>query len=235
MAVPYLQFERDGSSGATMYTYRTYSDWGLIPDGRLIVNPPEGQENYIEIPGRNGEIDISENLTGSAVLKNRTGSWEFYIVPNGYAFTGRNNNTMAGVTPAQRAQVIYNALHGKKIRVWLGDDLTRYYTGRVKVKSWAPGKTYSKIVIDYNLAPGLISGVPSGPRDDQGGEPTPTPTPTPTPVPSSMEFYLERDSDLIYSITGDVEVEFMIDANGDMLTNATSGYEIDANGDMIQL
>lgn len=228
--VPYLHFERDGSSGS-LFTYQTYTDWGLIPDGRLIVNPPDGQENYVEIPGRNGEIDISYNLTGSAVLKNRTGSWEFYIVPNGYAFARRYNNAMAGVTPAQRAQSVYNALHGKKVRVWLNDDLTKYYTGRVKVKSWTPGKTYSKITIEYNLAPVLVSGMPSSPRTDPEEEPTPTPT----PVPSTMEFYLERDSDLIYSITGDVEVEFMIDANGDMLTNATSGYEIDANGDMIQL
>ena len=168
MAVPYLHFERDGSSG-TIFTYRTYADWGLIPDGRLIVNPPDVQEKYIEIPGRSGELDLSDILTGSAVLKNRTGSWEFYIVPHGYAFTTEPNNAMVGVTPAQRAQTVYNALHGKTVRVWLNDDLAHYYTGRVKVKSWPAGKTYSRITIDYNLAPGLNSGSPSGSEVHQAG------------------------------------------------------------------
>lgn len=168
MAVPYLRFEIDGSGG-TITSYQTYASWGLIPDGRLIVNPPDVQEKFIEIPGRNGELDISDILTGSAALKNRTGSWGFYIVPNGYAFTSEPNNAMAGVTPAQRAKTVYDAIHEKTVRVWLNDDLTKYYTGRVKVKSWPAGNTYSRITIDYNLAPGLTSGAPSGSEVHQGG------------------------------------------------------------------
>lgn len=160
MAIPFLVFEIDGSSGNTS-SYQTYSSWGLIPDGRLIVNPPDVRENYIEIPGRSGELDITDILTGEAVLKNRTGSWDFYVVPNGYVSSHEQNNAMVGVTPAQRTRQIYNAIHKKHARVWLSDDTSKYYTGKITVKNWPPGKTYSKITIDYNLAPGTTSGSPA--------------------------------------------------------------------------
>ena len=164
MAVPYLWIERDGSSG-TVFRYNTYDTWGLIPDGRLTVSPPDLQEKYLEIPGRNGELDISDILTGSVQKKNRTGSWEFYLVPYGYAQASEPSIAMQNRTPAEMAQIIYSAIHGAKVRVWLNDDLTKYYTGRVKIKSWPAGKTYSKISIEYNLDPERSNGAPNS----QGG------------------------------------------------------------------
>lgn len=177
MAVPFLTFEL--VSGNSITDYYTYDSWGLIPDGRLIVNPPDVRENYIEIPGRNGELDLSEIQTGSVQLKNRTGSWDFFIVPYGYAsisggtargFPGNAFSTaMLNTTPAQMAQTIFGILHGKTVKVWLDDDLNHYYSGRVKIKSWPPGKTYSKITIDYNLAPNTLSGSPTASPSQGGG------------------------------------------------------------------
>lgn len=152
MAVPYVLITIE--SGSSQNTYNTFTDWGLIPTGRLEVAPAPFQAKYLEIPGRNGELDISDIQTGNSLFKNRTGSWEFNIVPYGYAFTGSDRSTaMRNKTPAQMQQIVYNHVHGKKAVVSLSSDLEHCYTGRLQVKSWSPGKTFTKISIDYNLSP----------------------------------------------------------------------------------
>ena len=152
MAVPYVLITIE--SGSSQKTYNTFTNWGLIPSGRLDVAPAALQAKYLEIPGKNGELDISDIQTGSPLFKNRTGSWEFNIVPFGYAFTGTDvSKAMLNKTPAQMAQTIYNCIHGKKATVVVSSDPDYAYTGRLQVKSWSSSKTLSKISIDYNLAP----------------------------------------------------------------------------------
>ena len=150
MAVPYILITIEGSST----TYNTYTNWGLIPSGRLTVAPAALQEKYVEIPGMNGELDISEIQAGKPLFKNRTGTWEFNIVPYGYAFTGGDVSTaMQNKTPAAMAQTIYSAIHGKRVMISLYDDLDHGYSGRLQVKGVTPGKTVTKISIGYNLKP----------------------------------------------------------------------------------
>lgn len=152
MAVPYVLITIE--SGSSQTTYNTFTDWGLIPTGRLEVAPASFRAKYLEIPGRNGELDISDIQTGNALFKNRTGSWEFNIVPYGYAFTGSDTSTaMRNRTPADMQQLIYSRIHGKRAVVSVSSDLNHCYTGRLQVKSWSPGNTYTKISIDYNLDP----------------------------------------------------------------------------------
>lgn len=152
MAVPSLLIYVEGSN---LLAYDTYANWGLIPTGRLTINPADFREKYLEIPGREGELDITDILTGEPVLKNRTGSWDFYVVPYGYAFVSDENpsTAMRNKTPEQMCRTVYNAIHGKKVQVYFPDDLNHYYSGRVKVKSWSPGKTWTRLTIDYNLEP----------------------------------------------------------------------------------
>lgn len=118
----------------------TWEDWHLIPKTRPLFNPPSLKENYVDIPGGNGVLDLTEVLTGYPVYNNRTGSHEYYVA-NGY----------------QDWDVLYseimNYLHGKSLVASLEDDPTFYYEGRFTVNSWKSDKNWSTIVIDYNVYP----------------------------------------------------------------------------------
>lgn len=118
----------------------TWDDWHLIPSTRPVFNPPETKTHYVDIPGANGQIDLTESLTGYPVYENRTGSIEFYVA-NGY----------------EDWSILYskimNYLHGKRMRATLEDDRYFYYEGRFEVNKWTSDKWYSKITIDYDVYP----------------------------------------------------------------------------------
>lgn len=118
----------------------TWDNWHLVPLTRPLVNPPEVKTEYIEIPGANGSLDYTEALTGAPVYKDRTGSWEFYVM-NGY----------------QEWNVLYSNilsyLHGKRFKIVLESDPDYIYEGRLSLNEWASEKERSKIVIDYVIDP----------------------------------------------------------------------------------
>lgn len=118
----------------------TWDDWHLIPASRPLFNPPSVKTNYVDIPGANGSIDLTESLTGHPVFSNRTGSHNF-IVMNGYW-----DWTTAYST-------IMEYLHGKRMRAVLEDDPAFYYEGRFSVSAWNSGKSYSTISINYDVSP----------------------------------------------------------------------------------
>ena len=49
-----------------------------------------------------------------------------------------------------------------------------------------------------------------------------------------ISMHIDENGDLIYSVTGFVDVDFMLDDEGDLLTTAMSGYALDGVGDLIQ-
>lgn len=120
----------------------TWDDWHLIPATRPVFNPPETKTHYVDIPGANGQIDLTESLTGYPVYENRTGSIEFYVA-NGY----------------EDWDVIYSKilsyLHGKTHRAYPESESNGYfyYEGRFEVNKWTSDKWYSKITIDYDIYP----------------------------------------------------------------------------------
>lgn len=118
----------------------TWDDWHLIPTSRPLFNPPGIKTSYLDIPGANGIIDLTESLTGYPVYENRTGSQE-YIVLNGY----------------KPWDVIYseimNYLHGQRMKAVLEDDKAFYYEGRFSVNQWKSDKNWSLITIDYDVYP----------------------------------------------------------------------------------
>ena len=119
----------------------TWTDWHLIPVTRPFVALPAANEKSIDIPGRNGPIDLTTYLTGSPTYSNRKGSWEFYVMHDQWS----NKWFMAQTR-------IANYLHGKNHSVILEDHPTYSYYGRLQM-AYRPGKDYSIIVIEYNLEP----------------------------------------------------------------------------------
>ena len=57
----------------------TFRDFGLIPVSRPVVNPPQPNYSFLEVPGANGSLDISEAVCGNITYADRTGSFEFYV------------------------------------------------------------------------------------------------------------------------------------------------------------
>ena len=129
-------------SGETIKEMNTWDDWHLVPTSRPLFAQPSPKTQYIEIPGADGSIDLTESLTPYPVYKNRTGSLEF-IVMNGYESWD------------VKLSMINNFLHGKKMRAILEDDAGYYYEGRFNVNNWKSNNngTWSNITIDYNVAP----------------------------------------------------------------------------------
>lgn len=118
----------------------TWDDWHLIPSSRPVFNPPKLKEKYVEIPGSNVVIDMTDIMGGYPTYQHREGSIEFYVA-NGYGEW------------FDRYSEIMNYLHGKHMKAYLEDDPVFVYEGRFTVNKWSPDKTNSKITIDYYVEP----------------------------------------------------------------------------------
>lgn len=125
----------------TFGTKNTYDDWKLVPTSRPVFSAPEPITQYVEIPGGNGSIDLSDTLTGGIHYKNRTGSFEFLVL-----------NEYNGYDAMHLYSEIMEYLHGQKMYAILEDDPGYYYVGRFDI-SWSPEKDWSKINIGYNVLP----------------------------------------------------------------------------------
>ena len=124
-------------------TVNTWDDWHLVPTSRPLFNPPNVKTVYIDIPGADGKLDLTESLSGYPNLENRTGSMEF-IVMNGY-----RQNWSSGYSR------FMNWLHGKNLRCVLDDDRSYYYEGRFTISEWNSNNdgTWSNVTIDYDVKP----------------------------------------------------------------------------------
>lgn len=128
----------------------TWTDWGLIPSSRPLVNMPEVNSKYLEIPGMNGKYDLTDALCNYPTYGMRTGSWEFHIAHDVLA-------PKYGVSEDHVWEVVYEEiagyLHGQGLRCILDDDPWYYYDGRFSINSFKSNKAYSTITIDYTLEP----------------------------------------------------------------------------------
>ena len=107
----------------TFGSMNTFSDWHLVPEGRPVIVMPEPKKVTVDIPGRNGLLDLSESIRKFPVFNNREGSLKFHVL-NGYGDW------------AVRYSNIANYLHGKELEVTLEDEPGWFYKGRVQVNNW---------------------------------------------------------------------------------------------------
>ena len=93
----------------------------------------------VEIPGADGELDVTEYF-GDINYNNRKLSFVFAtIVPKGEFLNLFSE--------------IQNAIHGKKIRIILDDDPNFYYIGRVAVSEWKANKSVGELTIECDCEP----------------------------------------------------------------------------------
>ena len=118
----------------------TWDTYHLVPSSRPVVNPPDVKTNYVDIPGIDGPLDLTESLTGIPMYENRKGSWDFVVANDYEPWTTIYHKLM-------------NDLHGRKWLVSLQDEPMYYYKGRLSVNEWKSERNWSKITLDYNFEP----------------------------------------------------------------------------------
>ena len=119
--------------------YSMYKDFGL---SALSIDPgvAEVDEKFKDIPGRNGDLDLTDTLTGFPVYKNATMKLTF-------DFEDGNYNLWL-----IRASELRNKLHGKRMRIILGND-EFFYEGRISVSTEKLNRRYSSVEITVNRDP----------------------------------------------------------------------------------
>lgn len=121
----------------------TWDDWHLIPSSRPVFDQPKPKYNFLEIPGSDGTLDLSEALANRVLYNNREGSLDF-IVANDYRKSWAAGHSQFA-----------NWIHGRRLRVVLDDDRSYFYEGRFSIDEWRSNNngTWSNIVMSYNLEP----------------------------------------------------------------------------------
>lgn len=99
----------------------TYNDFGLKMLSFSGFSSPEVIEEYQEVPGRHGKLDLSESLTGEPVYKDRHFEAIFDIEEvNPVEFKRKIHN-------------IENYLHGRVYHIIDDNEPDWFYEGRIKV------------------------------------------------------------------------------------------------------
>lgn len=124
--------------GVTIGDKHNYRDWGIILSSKTI-SPPEVQTNKVDVPMRDGAIDLTESLTDDVKFKDR------HITLN---FTVLDRSTWTA-----KVSEIQNYLHGKRLKIVFDDDLAFYYVGRISVNKWETNKNIGSLVIDGDVEP----------------------------------------------------------------------------------
>ena len=124
----------------------TLEDWHLIPSSRPVITPPKVQTKYVDIPGADGSLDLTDYLAGRPTFSDREGTIEF-IVLNDYNIEGYNYNWSSLYSE------VMSYLHGWQKIMILEDDPNYFYKGRFSVDSWTTDQNNSKITVGYKLWP----------------------------------------------------------------------------------
>lgn len=126
--------------GLKFGVYHTAEDWDLILNEKSLT-PPEPKTTYISIEGRDGDLDISEALSGEIKYNNRTASFKFILTDGSYA------DREAMITE------ILRIVHGKRLNITLDDNPDFYLSGRCTVTDRINDRAYGIIEIECNCDP----------------------------------------------------------------------------------
>lgn len=119
----------------------TYYDYGMYVINVEAVQPPEVRTNYIEIPGRNGNIDLTDMLTGYPVYGDREITLDLNVKK-------RNECEWR-----QLLNIFLRDTHGKKLKVIFDREPDWYYVGRGNVSDVERGHAVGKLTLTITAEP----------------------------------------------------------------------------------
>lgn len=127
--------------GVQFGNYHTAEDWGLIMHEK-IVSPPVPKTNYVSVPGRDGDLDLTEALSGVVNYQDRKALYTFLLTDG---------------THADRVELIsqiIGVLHGQSVQIIDTDDYPDYYMiGRLTVTDVSNSNAYGVLKIEAVCQP----------------------------------------------------------------------------------
>ena len=122
-------------------TYNTWSDLKLVPTELPMFNSPAVKSNFIDIPGSDGSIDLTEVIMGRPMYANRSGSFTFKAMYESNWLRWHN--------------LYKRVFDGSVKKAVLEDDPGYYYEGRFQLNEFTstPERGPSEITVDYNVKP----------------------------------------------------------------------------------
>lgn len=102
-------------NGVMFDTKHSYRDYGLVTNS-ISIGMPEVKTNYVDIPGGNGSIDLTE-ATGGVRYGDRVIDFKFTAMDHA----------------VERMLDFQNELHGTKTKIVIDRDREYYYLGRCNI------------------------------------------------------------------------------------------------------
>ena len=115
--------------------YHTYDDWGLYIANANPIGAPVQYTNYIEIPARNGKIDLSEATSGCPVFTHR---------PIKINLIGTREITAWDSV----ISTFRNAIMGHVCKITFDNDQGYYWRGRVGIIDFTSAWEWGKFFLD---------------------------------------------------------------------------------------
>lgn len=147
----------DGSNIGAGNTRHTSLDWFLAPSDRPSIDKAPLKEHYIDIPGTNGGLDLTESLTGFPLYDYIEGEIEFDILNERKLPILDNNFNLINekeISWEVLNRDIRSFLNGKERYMMFEDDPSWYYKGRFGVEKYdSSDDSHSKITISYKVYP----------------------------------------------------------------------------------
>lgn len=120
--------------GVTFNGLHSFRNYRLLPTSAPVITPPEVKTHYVEVPGADGSLDLTEALTGYPTYGDRKGMFAYQF----YAPKSEWNNVYNDIV---------HDLNGKSADVILDEDAQYYYKGRLTVGTPTYGKYKATIQI----------------------------------------------------------------------------------------
>lgn len=131
----------------------TLTAYGLALLSDLSVSAPELKENYVDVPGADGSLNMSYALAGEPTYKDRDIAGTLFKRVDDFALS-------------QIAQSISNAYHGRSVKIQTPTDTDHYFTGVIQFGG-ADGYNSCKIPFSARVNPWRYkSSVTTVTRDD---------------------------------------------------------------------
>jgi len=104
--------------GFTINGKHSYRDYGLVLQNLYQITPPVPKTHYIRVPGRSGDLDLTEALTGKVEYENRTLTLKL---------GGMKADWFSFFT------TFLKDIHGKEVQLIFDHDTTHYFMGRASI------------------------------------------------------------------------------------------------------
>ena len=118
----------------------SYYDLGIWLTKYPEISPPTPKTSFVDVPGRDGALNMSKVLTGHMMYNRRTMQLEFAILAPRMMWPDVHSDIM-------------DTLHGLETTIILDDDPEYMYTGTLAVQAYDPGKVTSGVTITADLDP----------------------------------------------------------------------------------